>query len=312
MRAVRVRDGRPRVLEVERPRGDGVRVRVGAAGICGSDLHLLALGAAPAVTLGHEVAGWAPDGRPVAVEPLEPCGRCAECAVGAYHLCDRIMAAMPGISVDGGMADEMVVPERCLVPLPRGLEVDDAALVEPLAVAIHGIELAGDLVGRRVAVIGAGSIGLLAAVAALDAGATVAVAARHDHQAEAALRLGAAVGVDGDHDVVFETAGTAGAMVDAVGAVRPGGTVVMLSIHWAPQPGPGLALWTKEVHLLHSMTYCGRNGRRDVEVAASLLARRPEVAEALITHRFPLDAATEAFSVAAERGAGAIKVLLRP
>jgi threonine dehydrogenase-like Zn-dependent dehydrogenase len=116
----------------------------------------------------------------------------------------------------------------------------------------------------------------------------------------------------GGFDLVVESAGTAEAYADAARLARPGGTVLLLSMHWTPTASPGLALWFKELQVLHSFVYCARGGRRDIDEAAALLARRPEIAEVLVTHRFPLDAAAEAFAVARDRAAGAIKVVLEP
>jgi threonine dehydrogenase-like Zn-dependent dehydrogenase len=312
MRAVRVVDGRPVTVDVEPPRLDGVTVNVRSAGICGSDLHMLGLGFLGEHTIGHEIAGVTSDGTPVAIEPLFPCGRCAECLGGSYHLCAEVGLSICGLTVDGGMAEQIVVPERALVPLPHGLELGDASLVEPMAVAVHGLGLAGATSADRVAVVGAGSIGLCAVAATVARGSTVDVSARHDHQRVAAERLGAGPETVGQYDLVIETAGSESALRTAVRLTRPGGRVLMLSVHWEPVASPGMPLWLKEVTVLHALTYCGRGPRRDVDVAAEILAARPGIGDTLITHRFPLDAATEAFATAADRASGAIKVVLEP
>ena len=311
MRAVRVRDGAPRVVEVDPGAREGVRVRVRSAGICGSDLHLLASGAPVPVTLGHEVAGELADGTPVAVEPLAPCGHCPGCRRGDYNLCDRGPAIILGVAGDGGMADEMWVPERALVPLPRGVRVEDACLVEPLAVALHGMRLVGLRGGERVAVVGGGTIGLCAVAAARDAGAEVGLEARHEHQREAGAALGAGEATGGS-DLVVDAAGTPDALARAVEFCRPGGTLLLLASYWSGLELPGFALCLKEVRVVPSSLYGRGPAGRDVDAAAALLARRPEIARRLITHRFPLDAAPEAFETARRRSAGAIKVVLEP
>ena len=127
MRAVRVSNGNVEVADVPAPSGDGVRVRVRSAGICGSDLHMLRVGFPIASTLGHEVAGELPDGTPVAVEPLAPCGHCEFCTTGDYNLCVVGPEMIYGFGRDGGMADEILVPERCIVRLPAGVRTADAA-----------------------------------------------------------------------------------------------------------------------------------------------------------------------------------------
>ena len=314
MRAVRCESGGVRVVEVPEPRGDGVRVRVRSAGICGSDLHLVA-GSFPVVgTLGHEFAGALSDGTAVAVEPLAPCGDCPACVSGDYHLCRIGMGMLMGVGLDGGMADEVLVPERALVRLPAGLPLRDASLVEPLAVSLHGLRKAGLRGGTRVAVVGAGTIGLCAVAVAVSAGADVTLLARHDHQREAGERLGASVAEPGaDYDLVVEAAGAPAALERAVTLCRPGGSVVLVATYWDGKLElPAFATCLREITIVPSSLYSRTGAGRDVDLAAALLAGRPEIARTLITHRFPLDAAAEAFACAADRSSGVIKVVLEP
>jgi threonine dehydrogenase-like Zn-dependent dehydrogenase len=311
VRAVRCSGGSVEVVEVPSPVGDGVRVRIRSAGICGSDLHLVEGGFPLARTLGHEMAGTAPDGSPLAIEPLLPCGSCPRCREGAYNLCAKGPAIVIGTAHDGGMADEIIVPERCLVPLAAGVDPADACLVEPLAVAVHGMRRAGLRGNQRVAVVGGGSIGLCAVAAATQAGAQVALVARHDAQREAGARLGARE-AEGSFDLVVDAAGTTSALERAVELCRPGGKLLLVASYWSGLELPGFAVCMQEIDVVPASMYGRQGGRRDVEVAASILASRPEIAPALITHRFPLDAAPEAFAAAADRGSGAIKVVLEP
>lgn len=309
MRAVRVGANGVEVMDVPAPAGDGVRVRMRSAGICGSDLHMLAHGATMGVTLGHELAGELADGTPVAIEPLAPCGACADCVAGDYNLCRAAPAMIVGIMRDGGMADELLVPPRCLVPLPAGVPVRDACLVEPLAVCLHGLRKVGLTGAQRVAVVGGGSIGLLAVAAARAAGATVGLEARYDAQRAAGERLGARP-IDGEYDVVVECAGSDSAVQRVCEFARPGGTVILLSSYWGPLTLPAMLVMLKELRLQPSSMYGRHAGGRDIDGAAALLAAAPDIAAALITHRLPLDAAAEAFRLAADRRAGAIKVVL--
>lgn len=312
MRAVRVIEGVVTTVEVPPPSGDGVVVDVVAAGICGSDLHMIDAGFAPPVTLGHEISGRTPDGTPVAIEPLMPCGACEQCQSGRYHLCDIAAFTILGIGNEGGMADQLLVPERGLVPLPSGVDPADASLVEPIAVAVHGLNLGGYRTDQRVAIIGAGSVGLCALAAVVARGGTADVVTRHDHQAEAVEGIGGSTTTTGGYDVVIDTAGTEEALATATELAAPGGAVVLLGMHWAPTPTPGLGLWIKEIRLVPSMTYAMGPAGREIDEAAELLARRPDVARQIITHRYPLEAAAEAFTVAANRRSGSIKVVLEP
>jgi len=322
MRAVRCCDGAVEVVDVPAPTGEGVRVRVRSAGICGSDLHMVGSEVFPIqATLGHEFAGLAEDGTPVAIEPLQPCGECDACGRGDYQRCVVGPSMVMGTVLDGGMADEVVVPARCLVRLPGGLRVEDACLVEPVAVAVHGFVQLGLRGDQRVAIVGGGSIGLAGLAVARASGAPVTLVARHAAQLEAAEKLGGVPvaeaqaegeGLDSSFDVVVDAAGTTSSLERCVRLARPGATLLLLASYWEGMTLPGFELCLKEVRVLPSMMYGRRSVGRDVDIAAAVLAANPQIATTLITHRFPLDAAAEAFEAAGSRGGGAIKVVLEP
>jgi len=309
VRAVRGADGAVSIVEVAPPAGDGVRIRVASVGICGSDLHLVSWNLPS--TLGHEMAGFLPDGTAVAVEPMAPCGSCVECRSGAYNLCTLGPSMLIGTGRDGGMADECLVPPSAIVPLASGVPVGDACLVEPLAVAVHGIRRGRVGSGDRVAVVGGGSIGQLSLAAAQAVGAKVDLEARHDHQRAVAADLGAGE-VTERYDVVVESAGTESALLRSVELCRPGGRVVLLGTYWDTASLPGLQIGMTEIDLVPASMYAKAGSMRDVDVAAQLLADRPELARLIITHRFPLDGARQAFATAQDRASGAIKVVLEP
>ena len=309
MRGVRAVDGVPVVVDEAPPAGDGVRVKMASAGVCGSDLHLLAWNLP--VVMGHELAGTLPDGRVVAVEPIAPCWSCRPCRNGDYNRCVTGPAMVMGVGRDGAMAEECVVPATAIVPLPSGVAARDGCMVEPLAVAVHGMRRARVAAGERVAVVGGGSIGLTALVAAQAVGADVDLEARHDVQRDAADRLGAGTVSDG-YDVVIEAAGTASAFGRSVELCRPGGRVLVLGTYWDAGGEVQQTACLHEIDVIPASMYSRSGPSRDVDVAAALLASRPVVADVLITHRFPLDAAAEAFAVARDRAAGAIKVVLEP
>ncbi len=286
-------------------------MRVHSAGICGSDLHMIDDGWPMRGVPGHEIAGVLSDGSAVAVEPVIGCGVCEACRRGDYNLCPTQLERFLGIGLDGGMAEELVVPEGCLVPLASGVSPTDACLVEPLAVAVHGLRLARLDPSTRVAVIGGGTIGLCAVAAATQVGAQVGLRARHDVQVAAGERLGGGE-IAGDYDLVIDCAGTRSALEDACSLCRPGGTLLLLASYWEGFEPPGMTLSTKEIRILPSFMYGRGEDGRDIDAAAALLAARPEIPETLITHRLPLDAAAEAFEVARDRKSGAIKVVLIP
>lgn len=312
MKAVRCCDKQVQVVDIPPPSGEGVRVRVSSAGICSSDLHMIAAGFELSATLGHEVAGTLRDGTAVALEPIAPCGHCDMCVQGDYCLCRLGSGMVHGVALDGGMAEYIVVPERCIVPLPDNVSAADACLVEPLAVAMRGLSMLKLAPPSRVAVIGAGAIGLCAAAVLTSNVNTVHIAARHDAQKRAAEQLGAGLLLDGEYDVVVECAGNSQALAQAAQHCKPGGTILLLATYWEGVSLPAFEVGMKNLKIYASSLY-GRQGLvRDVELAARLLARRPALADILITHRLPLEAAPEAFAIAASRREGAIKVVLEP
>lgn len=313
MRAVRLVDGAPRLAEVAEPSGEGVVVQVRSAGICGSDLHMIEKGFPITGTLGHEMAGSLTDGTPVAVEPLAPCRSCTMCTRGDVQLCRRGPGMILGIGRDGGMAERVLVPADALVRLSAAIPLADASLVEPLAVAVHGLRRARVRQGQRLAVIGGGTIGLAAVAAARALGVSVALFARHEHQRAAGERLGASVPArDEPYEVVVDAAGTASALAQAVEIARPGGRLLLLASYWDGLEIPGLRLCLKEIDVVPSSLYGRCKEGRDFDLAARILSENPEIPRAIITHRLPLEAAEEAFRIAADRKSGAIKVVLQP
>ena len=270
----------------------------------------------PQVTVGHEIAGRLADGTPVVVEPVTPCGqRCDFCDGGDYNLCPTSVRQVLGIGADGGMAEYVAADAAGIVPLGGiGDGIRDASLVEPLAVGVHGLRVANPGAGaRRILVIGGGALGLCAAAAARHEGAEVAVLARHDAQRAAADRIGAGKPGDGRYDVVVDAAGTPEALAEAARRARRGGTLLLLANYWGTDIVlPGGSVMFKELRILTGIMYGRGPSGRDIDAAAAVLEDNPEVARALVTHRFPLDAVDEAFAVAARRADGAIKVVLDP
>jgi threonine dehydrogenase-like Zn-dependent dehydrogenase len=315
MLAVRFKDKQVVVGEEPRPGGGDVLVRVRACGICGSDVSVLESGFPIAGIPGHEIAGELEDGTPVAIEPIAPCGSCRYCRTGDTQVCTIGNDMIYGIGRDGGMAEEVRVAARCIVPLPRGIDARTGFLVEPLAVAVHGLRRARIDGSQRILVVGGGTIGLCAVAAATHAHAEVGLVARHAAQIDAGRRLGAEIltsGEGGDYDVVIDCAGTPSATAAACEALRPNGTLLMLASSWDTIELPGLAIAARELEIVVSTMY-GRAGTlRDVDAAAGMLGAREEIADALISHRFPLADAAHAFEVSQDRASGAIKVALEP
>jgi len=336
MRSVVAR-GTKRLVVDEVPRPDPgpgeVLVAVRSCGICGSDLHWWhGEMPAPNVCPGHEIAGVVAaagrgvtsvrEGDRVALEGMASCGTCRACLAGDYNVCPRV--GFLGMTVPGGFADYVALPARHCFPIAPGVDFPTAALSEPLAVAVHGVRIAGLRIGQRVAVLGAGTIGLMAVVAARAGGAgEVIVTARRPQQKAAALALGADRVVDPDDvegllgnpleqpiDLVVETVGgTADTLQTAALACRPGGTICLLGVYTHAPVFPAVFAVVKELRILGSIVYNRAGARADFEIGQDLLARRgADVARTVVTHRFPLPAIGEAFETAADKTTGSIKV----
>jgi L-iditol 2-dehydrogenase len=289
-------------------------VRVGAVGICGSDLHWFGEGSigdssltAPLV-LGHEIAGTVEggplDGQVVAVDPAIPCGTCDTCRRELRHLCPEVRFAGHG-SVDGGMRERMAWPSELLHPLPSALTSADGAMLEPLGVAIHAVDLGKLRPRAAVAVVGCGPIGLMIIQVARCHGADVVVAVDPlAHRRELALRLGAGSAADPeeaignlDVDVAFDVVGSPAAVEIAVGAARPGGRVVLVGIPDDDRTSfPAAVARRKGLTLLVS--------RRMAEVyprAIDFVAEGAVDVRSIVSDCFPLDRAAEAFAAARRR-----------
>ena len=238
------------------PGPDESLVRVTAVGLCGSDLHWYSEGGIGDATLtdplvlGHELAGVVVggplDGRLVAVDPAAPCGHCESCLEGNGNLCPTVRFAGHGRN-DGALRELLTWPTRLLHPVPAALDAGDAAMLEPLGVALHAHDLAHPRIGASVAVVGCGPIGLcLVQLARIGGAATVVAVEPLAHRRDAALRHGADVVLDPAEDgfdeallaatggrgvdVAFEIAGEDAAVEIAVTAARPGGTVILAGI----------------------------------------------------------------------------------
>jgi threonine dehydrogenase-like Zn-dependent dehydrogenase len=317
-------DGEPGPLEP-----GWVRLQVEACGICGSDLHFWhghlrrPLGTSP----GHELVGTVVDGPAdladlrYAVSPNVTCGVCDFCRRGRTNLCGRGGPGL-GLGRDGGLADLVDAPLANLAPIPDGVDAVTASLTEPLAVTVRGVGLARVEPDSTVLVLGAGTIGLCAALVARDRAREVAIAARHPHQRAAAERLGVTVLGEDDvvewgkahrPDVVIESVGgTAGTLDDAIRVVGRGGRIVILGTFSAPRPVDLQRLMMKEVGLLGSFCYGSGDREAEFTTAARLTGRWQDELAALTTHQFPLDEVADAFRTADDKATGAIKVTLTP
>jgi L-idonate 5-dehydrogenase len=316
-----------------------VRVRFGAGGICGSDMHYFRhartgdfVVTSPLV-LGHEVAGEiveiagaAPGlaaGDHVAVNPSRWCGHCARCREGRENLCENIYfmgSASKTPHMQGGFASLFdATPAQC-VKVPRDLPFAAAALAEPLAVCLHAVARAGPLDGQKIVLFGAGPIGLLTMLAAKLAGAAeVAVIDIAAAPLAFASRLGAdrvvdvsasdaalkSLAAERGFDVAFEISGTPAGLGSAIGSVRRGGTVVQVgNLPGGQIAAPGNAVMAKELDLKGSFRFAQEFSR-----AVALIVGGEVDVLRLVTAERPLGDAPNAFRLALDRSQS-VKVIL--
>ena len=310
MKAVSYSDGKVFTSNIDFPSGEGILVDVASAGICGSDLHILNSGAHSPHVAGHEIAGITSDGTHVAIEPIISCRKCKSCESGDYHLCKVDFQGI-GMSINGGMAEQILVPEECLIKLDKRVAIEDACLVEPLAVALHGFIRTNTTSSHKIAVIGGGTIGMCVIAAAKYIGCEVDLFAKYDHQKEAGSKLGAGI-LEGLYDRVVDCVGTKETLDLSAKSAKPGSWIVLLGIPLEGINLPGLRVIMNEIKVFPSIMYGSTSGIKDFEVAAKLISTSPTIGDTIITHRFPLHEAEEAFNVAQDKSSNCIKVVFDP
>jgi L-iditol 2-dehydrogenase len=244
--------------------------------------HPVLLGEPPS-PFGHEFCGYdVASGDRVVAANSAPCGECAACARGDETLCEELYPLL-----NGAYADYLLVPARIaaknLLHVPDGVASEVAAMVEPLACCLRGVERAGIERGSRVAVLGLGPIGLMLCASARDAGGDVVAVGGRPERRELAREFGAEPGDGRGVDVVIEAAGTEEAWRDALELVRPGGTVVFFG-------GREVAVDTFRLHY-EELTLRGsfHHTPRDVRAALAFLASGAYPWELLVTHRVGLE-----------------------
>jgi (R,R)-butanediol dehydrogenase/meso-butanediol dehydrogenase/diacetyl reductase len=330
-----------RVEEVDDPQAgpEDVVVAVSVCGICGSDLHTYEHGSfvAPGQIMGHEFSGEVVEagdqvsglqvGDRVTALPLVPCGDCPRCLEGRYNLCASAWTTGLAYGRPGAFAERIQIPRSIpgqnVFKLADGMSDEEGATVEPLAVAVHAVRLAGDVEGQTALVLGLGTIGQqvvqvlrangvrrvvgidlselrLRAAATLGADA-VDGAAGIDRAIDAALGEGEEI------DVVFECSGVPKLANAALDTIKAGGTIVVLALYDDPVTFNPTALVQKEIRMQGSIAYTSD----DFGAAVELLASGRAKADPLITHRHGLDDVMEAFETQLSKDES-LKVLVTP
>jgi L-iditol 2-dehydrogenase len=327
------------VAEVPAP-GAGpeeIVAEVDSAGICGTDLHIYLdeFETTPPVTMGHEFAGrivevgknvtrWSPGDRVTAGTYFSTCGHCRYCRGGRSNLCPQRRSI--GSKRDGAFARYVVVPAVNLYRVPDEVDLESAALTEPLACTIHGVlSVAKVQAGENVAITGPGPIGLLALQLAKAAGATVAVLGTEVDRArlELAKELGADHAIDISTaaniestvqdlfhaegiDLVIECSGAGPAAETLLHLVRRGGRFCQMGLFGKPIP------WSQDLVCYKELSVTGTNAHVPSAwpQALKFMAERRINVRRLITHRFPLSAWDQALqTVQTKQG---VKILLKP
>ncbi len=345
MRAVVKREPAPgtAVMEVPIPevKSHDVLIRVEKAGICGSDVHMdewtgqgyewMPL----PLIMGHEFSGEVAElgknvknievGDMVSATPHIYCGSCRFCKTGRFNLCLN-RALKIGFTRDGGFAEYVSVPEECVYKLPANASFEMGALVEPLCVALHGVEVVSPELGDTVAILGAGPIALLMTQVVKRAGVgTVMVTglAKDETRLVLAKSLGADVTVNVDRedpvamarqltgelgvDIVYELSGSPSAFRQGLKMLRRGGRMAMIGLSMGSgEITPISDAVRGEITLQGSFNYVPSTWNR----AIGLLEQEMIDLQSLVSHRLPLEKAAEGFELA--RKGEAIKVLLTP
>jgi L-iditol 2-dehydrogenase len=297
-------------------------VRVTAVTLCGSDLHWFAEGGIGdtrlknPLVLGHEFAGVVESGelrgQRVAVDPAISCGKCEFCLEGNPNLCPFVRFAGDGV-YDGALREHIVWPNHCLFPIPAALSDVDGAMLEPLGVAIHSVDLGHIKPGMSIGVFGCGPIGLLTLQVARAAGATRMIATEKlPQRLDAARELGAEVfeAADGQEsaailaatggrgvDVAFEAAGENAAVETAIAVAKRGGRVVLIGI-----PADDQTTFNASTARRKGLTIkLVRRMKNTYPRAIRLVESGVVDVRSLVTHRFPLAEVDKAFALASRR-----------
>jgi L-iditol 2-dehydrogenase len=317
---------------VPTPAADELLLRITAVGLCGSDLHWYAEGGigdavlSRPLVLGHEFVGVVEEGaragERVALDPAVPCGRCAPCLAGDDNLCVSSLFAGHS-STDGALRSLMAWPERLAHRLPDSLTDVEAALLEPLGVALHALDLGHAGPGTTAAVCGCGPLGLLLVQVLRGAGVDTIVATDPlRHRVAAAEALGATLalatrranatalpaGLPGSGvDVAFEVAGEDDAIATAIDMLRPGGRLVLVGI-----PSNDRSSFSASTARRKGLTIslCRRMKPTDLTRAIELAESRRVELSPLVGERYALSEWAEAFAALSERRA--LKVVVEP
>lgn len=313
-------------------------VAINHVGICGSDIHFYTEGrigkkvVEEPLILGHEAAGTIVEvgegvdglvvGDRVALEPGRACGHCEYCMGGRYNLCPSV-AFMASPPYDGALRNYMAYPASLAFKLPDNISTEEGAMVEPLAVGLHAARRGEVQLGKTVAILGGGPIGIMTVLACRAMSATkVIVSDLFDTRLANALKFGADVAVNPKHtdveaavldatdgqgaDVVFETAGSPVTMAQTVKLVKRGGLIVIVGNITKGTSFDFLAITNREVDIRPVFRY-----RNIYPIAIDAIRTGKIDLKALAPRIFPFDQTQAAFDYTIDNAEEVIKTLIR-
>ena len=339
MRAVALKGKREFELkEIEEPiiDNENVIIKVLKAGICGSDLHYFEIGEPNGLIMGHEFCGEVIDpgnrsdlkvGDRVTALPISPCGACPACLSGNPQYCKSTWTHAVGLSLDnpGALVEKIKVRSDMVLKVPDNVSDEEAAMVEPTAVALHGIHLADVKVGSKVLVIGGGIIGLLSAMFAKKEGASfVAVSETNPKRGEKALSLGVAdkyydakdenmlneimSDTNGGFDIVIECCGNASAVTSSLVTVRPGGVVVLVGVATGPINIPTVVAVMNELTVKGAIAYT----KEEFKMCLDLINNNQIDIMSFVDDIVSYDEVENAYLRLTSGNDGAVKILVDP
>ncbi|MFZ0471537.1 MAG: alcohol dehydrogenase catalytic domain-containing protein [Bacteroidales bacterium] len=319
-------------------KSDEVLVRMKSAGVCGSDIHYYRSGNIGSqvvqfpFTLGHEGSGiiektgnavkTLKPGDRVAIDPAMPCYNCDQCKTGRYHTCRNLkFLGSPGQS-EGCLSEFIVIPSSSCFPIPENMTLDQAALSEPLAIALYAVRSAGPLAGKSIAILGAGPIGISVMLSAIAHGVgKVYMTDKIDERLALASEMGAQWTGNAEKsdivreilmeepqqiDLVFECCGQQEAADQAVELLKPGGRLMIIGI-------PSFRRWSFDVDNLRRKEISIQNVRRQNGVVGETIKMISDGrlnADRMQTHNFSLDDAGKAFELVAGYREGVMKAMI--
>ena len=321
-------------IPVPHPQAGEVLVKIANIGICGSDIHVYH-GTHPftsyPVTQGHEVSGWVEEvgegvtgltvGQKVTIQPQVVCGECHPCRHGKYNLCEKLKVM--GFQTTGVASHFFCVDAKKVTPLPEELSMEEGAMIEPLAVAVHAVRRAGDVKGLDICVLGAGPIGILTAQVAKGMGARkVMITDVSDIRLAKAKEVGVDVCVNTrDHDfaeafvdcfgpdkadVIYDCAGNDITMDQAIQNARKGSTIILVAVFGQRASVDLAVLNDHELDLNTTMMY----REEDYIKAIELLEQGKVQLQPLMSKKFPFRQYLDAYRYIDDNRESTMKVII--